>query len=520
MLLYMSLTKEEKHAKAEVARYFKGIGQHPYKTPFEMKFTDGVNIFTEEPDDIFTSLNYVAKILKKIKPSLYSKIMTKPQAIRFIRIIEQYLISSRGKLFTFILPDNFPFEITDSENSSTFIRRITRRFDELRETLNIVEQDIIDDTPDILKITDNEPTHNSSSASNSDNSNSSNSNHLALPLKTKLKPVEPVNLPAKKVPPKKPLPKKAPKRVIERANASVTHANLNLNAPNVVQETGTQLKPVTTEEYTREEYIEDVTEMFDYELRKIDKEDMLRIEARIKEDNRRYDDITQIERAAQMEVDAFIEQTVNKYKNSLVHHYKHTTFAYNESKRQEILDDFILKLPNIRNRYFLSEYIKPKINLANVLNVRKRMEEPPRNKFASMHINLKHYSIKDRRNIEEKLLRGVPIHQIRREYKPVPRKAHNRPRTERKNANRPSYANRPAYAGEAEQKGQHGYKPRPRTERKNANRPSYAGEAEQKGQHGYKPRPRQPSKKTTVFKVNAPVTQKVMPKPRGKPIPK
>jgi hypothetical protein len=494
----MPLTKEEKHEKAEVARYFKGIGQHPYKTPFEMKFTDGVNIFTEEPDDIFTSLNYVAKILKKIKPSLYSKIMTKPQAIRFIRIIEQYLISSRGKLFTFILPDNFPFEITNSLNSSTFIRRINRKFDELRETLNIVEQDIIDDTPDILKITDNEPPHNRSSASNSGNSNSGNSNNLSLPLKTKLKTVEPVNLPVKKPPPKKPVPKKALKRVIERANASVKQANLNLNAPLVVQESGKQLEPVTTEEYTREEYIEDVSEMFKYELQKIEKEDILRIEARIKEDNRRYDDITQIERAAQMEVDAFIEQTVNKYKNSLVHHYKHTKFAYDESKRQEILDDFILKLPNIRNRYFLSEYIKPKINVAHVLNVRKRMEEPPRNKFASMRINLKHYSIKDRRNIEEKLLRGVPIHQIRKDYKPVPRKAHNRPRTERKNANKPAYTNRPVYA----------------------NKPTYAGEAEQKGQHGYKPRPRQPSKKTTVFKGNAPVTQKVMPKPRGRPVPK
>jgi hypothetical protein len=34
----MPLTTEEKEAKAEVARYFKGIGQRPYKTPFEMKF--------------------------------------------------------------------------------------------------------------------------------------------------------------------------------------------------------------------------------------------------------------------------------------------------------------------------------------------------------------------------------------------------------------------------------------------------------------------------------------------------
>jgi hypothetical protein len=120
-------------------------------------------------------------------------------------------------------------------------------------------------------------------------------------------------------------------------------------------------------------------------------------------------------------------------------------------------------------------------------------------------INLKHYSIKDRRNIEEKLLSGVPLHQIRKDYKPVPRKA--RPKTQR-NANKPHMS-------------------------ENKEQPQYK-EVEQKGQHGYKPKPRQPSKKTTVYKANAPVTQKNapvnqkraprtqknMPKPRGKPVPK
>ena len=235
--------------------------------------------------------------------------------------------------------------------------------------------------------------------------------------------------------------------------------------------------------------------MFEYELQKLDKEDKLRIEVRIKEDERKYDDIAQIEREAQMEVDAFIEQTVKKYKDDLVHWYKHSKFGYDESKRDDIKDNFVLKLPNIRNKYFLAEYIKPKLNVARVLNVRKRMEEPPRNKFASMRINLKHYSIKDRRNIEEKLLKGVPLHQIRKDYKPVPRKA--RPRTER-NANK-------QHMGENKQQNK--------------------GVAQQTGQHGYKPR--QPSKKTTVYapvtQRNAPVTEKRQPltqKNMPKPIPK
>ena len=501
----MPLTQEEKDAKANVSKYFKGIGKSPYDTPFEMKFTDGINIFTEEPDDTFTSLNYISKIFKKIKPSMYTKIITKPQAIRFIRITEQYLLETRGKPYTFILPDNFPFELTGTENNIKFLRRINKRFDELREIHNIVEEDIINDMPDILKVTN----ENSSSLS----SETSNSGESSVSF-------EPVKVP-KKVPP----PKKAPKRVIERADVlepavapikvlepavaplnvvepAVAPAkvfeqpNLNLNAPE---------PKVVEEEYTREEYIEDVTEMFEYELQKLDKEDKLRIEALIKEDERKYDNIEKIEREAQMEVDAFIERTVNKYKGSLLHHYKHSKFAYDESNREEILDDYILKLPNIRNRYFLAEYIKPKLNVAGVLNVRKRMEEDPRNKFAPFRINLKHYSIKDRRNIEEKLLSGVPLHQIRKDYKPVPRKA--RPKTQR-NANKPHMS-------------------------ENKEQPQYK-EVEQKGQHGYKPKPRQPSKKTTVYKANAPVTQKNapvnqkraprtqknMPKPRGKPVPK
>ena len=501
----MPLTQEEKQAKADVSKYFKGIGKSPYDTPFEMKFTDGINIFTEEPDDTFTSLNYISKIFKKIKPSMYTKIITKPQAIRFIRITEQYLLEKRGKPYTFILPDNFPFELTGTENNIKFLRRINKRFDELREIHNIVEEDIINDMPDILKVTN----ENSSSLS----SETSNSGESSVSFESVKEPV--------KVPKKVPPPKKAPKRVIERADVLepakvlepavaplnvvepavapvkvLEQPNLNLNAPE---------PKVVEEEYTREEYIEDVTEMFEYELQKLDKEDKLRIEARIKEDERKYDDIEKIEREAQMEVDAFIERTVNKYKGSLLHHYKHSKYAYDESKREEILDDYILKLPNIRNRYFLAEYIKPKINIAGVLNVRKRMEEHPRNKFTQFRINLKHYSIKDRRNIEEKLLSGVPLHQIRKDYKPVPRKA--RPKTQR-NANKPHMS---------ENKEQSQYK-----------------EVEQKGQHGYKPKPRQPSKKTTVYKANAPVTQKNapvnqkraprtqknMPKPRGKPVPK
>ena len=505
----MPLTQEEKDAKANVSKYFKGIGKSPYDTPFEMKFTDGINIFTEEPDDTFTSLNYISKIFKKIRPSMYSKIITKPQAIRFIRITEQYLLETRGKPYTFILPDNFPFELTGTENNIKFLRRINKRFDELREIHNIVEEDIINDMPDILKVTN----ENSSSLS----SETSNSGESSVSF-------EPV---------KEPPPKKAPKRVIERADvvepAKVLEpvkvfepvnifepavVPLNVVEPavapaKVLEQPNLNVPKAVEEEYTREEYIEDVTEMFEYELQKLDKEDKLRIEARIKEDERKYDDIEKIEREAQMEVDAFIERTVNKYKGSLLHHYKHSKYAYDESKREEILDDYILKLPNIRNRYFLAEYIKPKINIAGVLNVRKRMEEHPRNKFTQFRINLKHYSIKDRRNIEEKLLRGVPLHQIRKDYKPVPRKA--RPKTQR-NENKPHMS---------ENKEQPQYK-------------EEAGKKEVAGQHGYKPRPRQPSKKTTVYKANAPVTQKNapvnqkhaprtqknMPKPRGKPVPK
>jgi hypothetical protein len=50
------------------------------------------------------------------------------------------------------------------------------------------------------------------------------------------------------------------------------------------------------------------------------------------------------------------------------------------------------------------------------------MDEAPKQKVYN-GINLKHYSLKDRRNIEDKLAKGIPVHQIKREYKPEPRKA-------------------------------------------------------------------------------------------------
>jgi hypothetical protein len=456
----MSLTREEKKAKKNVARYFKGIGKRPYKTPFHMKFTDGVNVFKEEDDDVFTSLNYVVKILKKIRPSFYSKIMTKPQAIRFIRITEQYMLLNRYEHFTFLIPDNFPFEITDDENSLKFLKRINERFLELRETFKITEEDIVKDTPNMLKLSGNNSNSNKSNSNNSNsnnsnsnksnsntsnsnnsNSNTSNSNNSLVKPKPFLNIAsETVSKPLKvfeSVKVSEPVKLAEPVKVFEPVKVSEPVIELK-PAPEPIVELKQVQPPAKLndpyegiDEENRDFIIFDY-EMVEYELSLLDKEDKERIRQRIEEDKRTYKkDIALIEKEAKEDIDEYIRQTVEQYKNYLISIYKNNKKPYAEARertREQIISDFKLRLPNIRNNYFLSEYIMPKIDLWRLLKIRKRMDEQPKQKTYT-GINLKHYTLKDRRNIEDKLEKGVPVHQIRQEYKPQPRKA-QRPKTQ------------------------------------------------------------------------------------------
>jgi hypothetical protein len=433
----MSLSEEEKQKK-ELNKYFKGIGQENYSTSLDMKFTmDGVNVFNEEPEGTFTSLNFMSKIFKKIRPSLYLKIINKKQAIRFIRITEQYLLLTRGPpLFTFLIPDNFPFEIKNNDNGSLFIRRINKKFQQLKEKYNISEKDIIDDMPDVLKLTEQSNSNSSSSNSSSNSSSSSkSSSNKSLPKeKPNLKLMtftEPVaNVPTEKAP-----VNIVPVNIVPINK--VTEPALNEPQNPLLKSEVTNKDGLTPE---IAEYIEDDTEMFEYELSVLNKEDKQRIEERIKEDLRTYTkDIKLIEQEADVEVDAYIQATVNRYKNDLIHWYKHTKYPYDEERRIEYIDLFKLRLPNIRNRHFLSEYIKAKVNVAKVLKIRQRMEEHPREKYAHMGINLKHYSLKDRRDIQTKMAQGVPIEQLRRQYRPTPRKA-QRPKQHVVDLNAPNKA--------------------------------------------------------------------------------
>ena len=85
-----------------INKWFNSIGT-PYSKSITMQYIidDDFDMY-EENENTFTSLNFVINLLINYKPSLYVKLLNKLQAIRFIRIIQQYIIKTRNTNIVFL----------------------------------------------------------------------------------------------------------------------------------------------------------------------------------------------------------------------------------------------------------------------------------------------------------------------------------------------------------------------------------------------------------------------------------
>ena len=109
-------TKEEKY-KTSINGWFQYIGKKYDKTLIMSYKLNNGSIIYVEPLNTFTSLNFVIKILTKIPEKYYIKLLTKKQAIVFIRVVQQYLTRRRNQYIRFIDPTNIPDEYAQSNEA-------------------------------------------------------------------------------------------------------------------------------------------------------------------------------------------------------------------------------------------------------------------------------------------------------------------------------------------------------------------------------------------------------------------
>jgi len=85
-----------------INKRFNHIGK-PYSKPKTMAFmADGEIQELEEPDNIFTSMNCVWKLIMDDLPGKYYVLMNKQQAIRFIRVVKQRILQVLNNNIDFI----------------------------------------------------------------------------------------------------------------------------------------------------------------------------------------------------------------------------------------------------------------------------------------------------------------------------------------------------------------------------------------------------------------------------------
>ena len=80
-----------------INKRFNQIGK-PYSKPRVMSFmADGETQELEEPKNTFSSMNFALKLIMEELPGKYYVLMTKPQAIRFIRVVKQRIFKTLNK---------------------------------------------------------------------------------------------------------------------------------------------------------------------------------------------------------------------------------------------------------------------------------------------------------------------------------------------------------------------------------------------------------------------------------------
>jgi hypothetical protein len=136
----------------KINKRFNQIGT-PYSKPKTMAFmADGETQELEEPDNTFTSMNFVWKIIME-HPGKNYVLMNKEQAIRFIRVAKQRILKILNNDIDFINIHLSKDErrAFDKKTNSKFIEKLTNRIRDVAAKYNITDEDLYRDTPKILQ---------------------------------------------------------------------------------------------------------------------------------------------------------------------------------------------------------------------------------------------------------------------------------------------------------------------------------------------------------------------------------
>ena len=136
----------------QINKRFNQIGT-PYSKPKTMAFmADGETQELEEPDNTFTSMNYVWKVINE-NPGKTYVLMNRDQAIRFIRVVKQRILKILNTDIDFINIHLSKDErrAFDKKTNAKFIEKMTNRIRDVAAKYNITDEDLYRDTPKILQ---------------------------------------------------------------------------------------------------------------------------------------------------------------------------------------------------------------------------------------------------------------------------------------------------------------------------------------------------------------------------------
>jgi len=136
-----------------INKRFNQIGK-PYSKPRVMSFmADGVTQELEEPSNTFSSMNFALKMIMEELPGKYYVLMTKPQAIRFVRVVKQRILKTLNNTIDFI---NIKLtkkerDIFNIKMNARFIEKLTNRLGDVEKKHSITDADLYKDTPAIIQ---------------------------------------------------------------------------------------------------------------------------------------------------------------------------------------------------------------------------------------------------------------------------------------------------------------------------------------------------------------------------------
>jgi hypothetical protein len=146
----MEFTSED--YKTYIDKLFNKIGK-PYSKSKTMAFmADGETQELEEPDNTFTSMNFVWGIINEV-PGKYCLLMNRQQSIRFIRVVKQRILKILNNQIDFINIHLSKVERTafNKKVNGKFIEKLTKRLRDISEKYNISYEDLYSDTPMVVQ---------------------------------------------------------------------------------------------------------------------------------------------------------------------------------------------------------------------------------------------------------------------------------------------------------------------------------------------------------------------------------